>query len=303
MRAVCVEAPRTLAVQEVEPPRAADGEALVRVGGCGVCGSDLNAWHGVPGVEYPLPAGAPGHEVWGTIEALGEGTTHLHAGQLVTGLMWNGLAELATARMDHLVAVERPLLGEPLACAVNVVRRAGLARGARVAIVGFGYLAALIARVLPPLTEWVAIARRPDSRDLALRLGGSAAYDFDGVPRTLWDSFPVVIEAAGVQQTLDYATWLTAYGGRLVIAGYHADGPRTVNMQSWNWKGLEVSNAHERRPEVYVSALRDGLRVLAERGIDLSDLVTHSVPLERAAQAFELAEQRPPGFVKAVVTP
>jgi threonine dehydrogenase-like Zn-dependent dehydrogenase len=72
------------------------------------------------------------------------------------------------------------LLGEPLACAANVVRRAtaGQPDDAAVAIVGFGYLAALIVQLMPlDLAEWIAVSRRPDSRDLALQLGADAAVD------------------------------------------------------------------------------------------------------------------------------
>ena len=88
-----------------------------------------------------------------------------------------------------------------------------------------------------------------------------------------------------------------------VIAGYHADGPRTVNMQSWNWKGIDVINAHERKPGVFVDALRQALGLVALRKLDPSALSTHVLPLERAAEAFALAEARPAGFVKAVIRP
>ena len=47
----------------------------------------------------------------------------------------------------------------------------------------------------------------------------------------------------------------------------------------------------------------EALRIVRERRIDLSSLVTHSVSLDQAGRAFELAEQRPPGFLKAVVRP
>jgi threonine dehydrogenase-like Zn-dependent dehydrogenase len=187
---------------------------------------------------------------------------------------------------------------------MNVVRRAGVRPGDRVAIVGFGYLGALIVQLLPPgLAEWIAVSRRPDSRTLAESFGASATYDFDCVPAAAWDSFPVVIEAAGVQQTLDYATWLTAFGGRLVIAGYHADGPRTVNMQSWNWKGIDVINAHERAPAAYVRALGGALSLVQARGLDLGRLQTHEWSLDEADQAFAAAETRPAGFIKSVVVP
>jgi threonine dehydrogenase-like Zn-dependent dehydrogenase len=299
MRAARLVGPGQLEIVEVADPTPGPDEVLVRVRACGVCASDLNAWRGVPGIDYPLPPGAPGHETWGDVVSAGPGVHHLASGQRVTGLVWNGLAELAVARADYLAAIDRPLLGEPLACAMNVVRRA--APVDHVAFVGFGYLAALCAQLLPAGTRWLALSRRDESRALALRLGAERAYSFDAVPSELWDSVPVVIEAAGVQATLDFATWLTAYGGRLVIAGYHADGPRTVNMQSWNWKGIDVVNAHERQPEVSVRALSDGLQLVTERHLDLAALQTHEFALDDAAAAFQTAEARPAGFVKAVV--
>lgn len=301
MRAAHLVGPRTLRIVDVPEPTPGPGQVLVRLGACGVCASDLNAWRGVAGIEYPLPPGAPGHETWGEVVAIGAGTEapNLRVGQRVTGLLWNGLAELGLAQAENLVEADELLLGEPLGCAVNVLRRAGPAES--IAFVGFGYLAALCAQLLPRGTRWMALSRRDESRALALHLGAEAAYAFDNVPAELWDSVPVVVEAAGVQQTLDFATWLTAYNGRLVIAGYHADGPRTVNMQSWNWKGIDVINAHDRRPEAIVDALRAGVRQLAEHDLQLESLLTHEFELDDATAAFRIAEERPSSFVKAVV--
>ncbi len=309
MRALGLHGPRQAAVVEVDAPSPDAGEVVVRIRSCGVCGSDLNAWRGVPGIQYPLPPGAPGHETVGEVVGLGPDVASPRVGEVVTGLMWNGFAELGVARADDLVVLppalaSSGLLGEPLACAMNVIRRSAIGPGDRIAIVGFGYLAALVVQLLPPeVGGWLALSRREDSRALALRLGAEAAYDFSHVPAELWDSFGVVIEAAGVQQTLDYATWLTAYGGRLVIAGYHADGPRTVNMQSWNWKGIDVINAHERQTWVYVGALREALALVLTRPLGFESLETHAWALEQAVEAFRFAEERPSGFVKGVLRP
>lgn len=306
MRALTFVGPRQVECVEVAEPCPGPGEALVRIDGCGVCGSDLNVWRGVPGVQFPLAPGAPGHETWGTIAAVGPEVTRFSVGEPVTGLLSNGFAEFGITAAENLVRVpaelRAELLGEPLACAMNVVRRAAVARGERVAVVGFGYLAALVAHLLTEqVGEWIAISRRGESRALATRLGARAVYDFADIPENAWDRFPVVIEAAGVQQTLDVATWLTAYGGRLVVAGYHADGPRTVNMQSWNWKGIDVINAHARQPSVYLDALGGAFEILRRR--PLPALVSHAWALEDASEAFVAAETRPPGFVKGIVRP
>jgi threonine dehydrogenase-like Zn-dependent dehydrogenase len=221
--------------------------------------------------------------------------------------MWNGFAEYGVAEIANLVVLPRDapeILGEPLACAANVVQRAGIRAGDEVAIVGFGYLAALVVQCLPESHgRWIAVARRESSRDLALSLGAAAVYDFDEIPAGAWDHFPVVIETTGAQQPLDYATWLTAYSGRLVIAGYHADGPRTVNMQSWNWKGIDVINAHEREPARYMEALRDVMPRVLRSEIRLDALHTQCWPLAQIADAFAASEVHAPGFTRALVRP
>jgi D-arabinose 1-dehydrogenase-like Zn-dependent alcohol dehydrogenase len=217
--------------------------------------------------------------VWGDVAALGDGVRGLQVGQTATGMAQNGYAEYVVTQAEDLLPLaerQEPLLGEPLACAANIVRRAAVQPEDALAVVGFSYLTALVVQLMRPRHPWIAISRRPDSRDLALELGASATYPFDAVPSACWDSFPVVIEGAGVQQTLDYAGWLVAYGGRLVIAGYHADGPRTVNLQTWNWKGIDVVNAHERQPEVYRRGLLAGLEAVAQHQLQLSRLVTHA---------------------------
>jgi threonine dehydrogenase-like Zn-dependent dehydrogenase len=302
MKALVLRGPRQAEAVEVARPRPEPGQVLVRVRACGVCGSDLNAWRGVPGIEYPLPPGQPGHEVWGEVAEVGSAVDGLWVGEVATGMAQPGYAEYVLAEANDLIklADDRPLLGEPLACAANVVRRAAIRPEDRLAIVGFGYLAALIVLLLRQ-RRWVAVSRRPDSRDLALNLGAEAAYAFDEVPTACWDSFPVVIESAGLQRTLDYATWLVGNGGRLVIAGYHADGPRSVNLQTWNGKGIDVINAHERQPDVYRRGLRAGLDIVRQYQLNLTSLITHAWSLERAAEAFTALEQRPSGFIKGVI--
>jgi threonine dehydrogenase-like Zn-dependent dehydrogenase len=110
-----------------------------------------------------------------------------------------------------------------------------------------------------------------------------------------------VIEAVGSQQALDRAGELTRVRGRLVIAGYHQDGPRLVNLQLWNWRGLDVVNAHERDRALYVEGMRQALSLAANGTIPLDQLITHTLPLEELDRAFQLMAGRPSGFLKSVV--
>jgi threonine dehydrogenase-like Zn-dependent dehydrogenase len=108
-----------------------------------------------------------------------------------------------------------------------------------------------------------------------------------------------VIEAVGKQWPLDLAGELVAEGGRLVIAGYHQDGPRQVSMQTWNWKGIDVVNAHERDPAVQLRGLREAVDAVAAGRIDLAPLLTHRYPLDQVGAAIEATRDKPEGFVKA----
>jgi threonine dehydrogenase-like Zn-dependent dehydrogenase len=111
-----------------------------------------------------------------------------------------------------------------------------------------------------------------------------------------------VIEAVGKQWPLDLAGELVGFGGRLVFAGYHQDGPRQVNMQDWNWKGIDVVNAHERDPEVCRRGLREAVEAVASGRIDPGALYTHRYPLKRLGEALAATRDKPQGFVKALVT-
>src|SRR5919202_2910867 len=111
----------------------------------------------------------------------------------------------------------------------------------------------------------------------------------------------VTIEAVGLQWPLDLAGELTRERGRLVIAGYHQDGPRHVNMQLWNWRGLDVINAHERDPEVYLEGIRGAVDAVASGALNPSPLYTHTFELDRLDEALDAMRARPDGFLKALV--
>ena len=112
-----------------------------------------------------------------------------------------------------------------------------------------------------------------------------------------------VIEAVGKQWPLDLAAELTRERGRLIVAGYHQDGPRQVNMWLWNWRGIDVINAHERDSKVYVRGIREAVDAVASGRLDPAPLYTHRFPLHRLGEALDATRDRPDGFLKALVTP
>ena len=111
-----------------------------------------------------------------------------------------------------------------------------------------------------------------------------------------------MVECVGKEWPLNLSAELTRERGRLVVAGYHQDGLRSVNMQLWNWRGIDVVNAHERDPQRYVEGMRAAVELMAAGILDPTPLFTHRFPLDRLGDALELTRQRPDGFMKALVT-
>jgi NADPH:quinone reductase len=105
----------------------------------------------------------------------------------------------------------------------------------------------------------------------------------------------------GLQWPLDLAGELTRERGRLMIAGFHQDGPRSVNMFLWNWRGLDVVNAHERDPHVYIAGIRAAVSAMGAGALDPSPLLTHRYELDELDAAFNATSERPDGFMKALV--
>ena len=317
MLASVIAAPRCAVIEKVDPPEPGAGQVLVRLEGSGVCASSLPLWEGRDWFEYPQPPGAPGHEGWGRVVACGEGVTDIEIGARVAALTYRAHAEYDVAAADAVVPLpaslgDVPIPGEPLGCAFNIFRRSAIEPGQTVAIVGIGYLGALLTRLAANAgARVIAISRRPFALDLARSYGAAETIVMDDHWRILDEVKRLtegrwcerVIEAVGLQWPLDLAAELTRERGRLIIAGYHQDGPRQVNMQLWNWCGLDVVNAHERDPRVYVEGMREAVEAVAAGRLRPDALVTHLFGLDRLGEALEAARTRPDGFLKAVVTP
>ncbi|HSU20663.1 MAG TPA: zinc-binding dehydrogenase [Variovorax sp.] len=316
MLAGVIAAPGRAVVERVARPEPGPGQVLLRLEGSGVCASSLPLWQGRDWFQYPQAAGAPGHEGWGRVAALGEGVSGLRVGDRVAALTYRAHAEYDLAEASAVVPLPPsldgvPMPGEPLGCAFNIFERSGIEAGQTVAIVGIGFLGALLTRLAVRAgARVIAISRRPFALDVARQSGAHHTLLMDDHWRILDEVKRLtdgrwcerVIEAVGLQWPLDLAAELTGERGRLIVAGYHQDGPRQVNMQMWNWRGFDVVNAHERDPARYVAGIRAAIDAMQAGGVDPAPLFTHRFPLDRLGDALELALRRPDGFLKAVVT-
>jgi NADPH:quinone reductase len=314
MRAAVLSGPRRIEVALVDRPSPGPGEVLVRLEGSGLCGSSLAPWQGREWCQYPFAPGAPGHEGWGSVAEVGPGVESLAAGDRVALLSGAAFAEYDVARADRVVripaAIPGPFPGEALGCGANVFRRSGIRAGDLVAVVGTGFLGLVALRFAALAGAHVfAVSRRETALAFARDYGAAGTAAVRSRPATVAAMtrlaggrlFDVVIEAVGNQASLDLASELVREGGRLVIAGLHQDGPRTVNMWLWNWRGIDVVNAHERDPRIQREGVVAAAGAVSAGRLDPGPLFT-TYPLDRLDAAFQAMEVRPDGFVKALVT-
>jgi threonine dehydrogenase-like Zn-dependent dehydrogenase len=314
MYAAVITEPKHIQIQDVAVPQPGANEVRVRLEGCGVCASNLPVWEGRKWFDYPREPGSPGHEGWGHVDAIGSEVKDFQIGDRVALISYHAYAECDVAAADSLLKLPpaldgQPFPGEPLGCAINVFRRSDVQPGQTVAIVGIGFLGALLTQLCAHAgARVIAITRRPFALDLARECGAAETIVMDDHYRVIEQvkSFTDgqgcerVIEAVGKQWPLDLAAELTRERGRLIIAGYHQDGRRSVDMQLWNWRGLDVINAHERDPAIYVEGLREAVRAVVEGRLDPRPLLTHNFALEEIAEAYRASAARPEGFIKAV---
>ncbi|HLH94887.1 MAG TPA: zinc-binding dehydrogenase [Xanthobacteraceae bacterium] len=315
MAAAILTGPGRLYIDEVAIPEPAAGQVRVRLDGCGVCASNLVPWSGPEWMKFPTEPGALGHEGWGVVDSLGTGVEGLKVGDRVAALSYKSYAEYDIAEAQAVVKIPaalygQPFPGEPLGCAMNIFRRSRIAPGQNVAIVGIGFLGAVLTRLATDAgARVIAVSRRPFALDVARRMGAAEIIPMNDHAGTiervkeLTGGFLCerVIEAVGKQAPLDLAAELTCVRGRLIIAGYHQDGARQVNMWLWNWRGLDVINAHERESEAYIRGIREAVDAVASGRLDPRPLYTHFYPLDRLDEALNAVRDRPDGFLKALV--
>ena len=219
MRAAILTGPGEVRVEAVPRPEPGPGQVRIRLEGSGVCASNLTPWAGPDWMRFPTEPGALGHEGWGVVDALGDGVDGLSVGTRVAALSYKAYAEYDIADADAVVPLPaalagQPFPGEPLGCAMNIFRRSEIRVGQTVAIVGIGFLGAILTRLASDTgARVIAVSRRPFSLDVARAFGAAETIPMTDhnaiigqVKELTGGAFcDRVIEAVGKQEPLDLA--------------------------------------------------------------------------------------------------
>jgi len=314
VRAVELVDAHRLELVELPVPEAAPGEVVVRVDGCGICGSDLTSY------KIGLFTDAvPGHELAGVVHAIGERVTGWSVGEaavvdpkipcgrcddcrngasyrcamaLTSGIGFarnGGFAEFVAApaallhRLTTGLALEHACLVEPLSVAIHGVERARLHPGNPVVVVGLGPIglftvATLHARGIGPI---VGIDPVEDRRRLALDLGAAAVVSELREVRSHVAPTPAVIECSGHAPLLHAAADLVMPGGRLVLVGVPF-GEASVVPLMWVTREIEIIGSIASDADDFAASLT---MLAADPGI--ARVATRRVSLAQVPEVFE----------------
>lgn len=310
-----LKAPQTVTVEELELPEPGKAEVRIRLEGSGVCASNIPVWEGRDWFDYPITPGEPGHEGWGVIDKVGRDVTSWKVGDRVTALTYNAYATHDIAKEDSIVKLPaslngKPFPGEPLGCAMNIFNRSDIQKGQKVAIVGSGFLGTLLVQLAKSAgAEVIAVSRREFSLDTAKKAGADHLIQMNDhyeiiekVKELTHGNFcERVIECTGKEWPLNLSIELTGERGKLIVAGFHQDGMRNLNVQMLNWRGIDMISAHERDPQQYINGIKAAVEAVEQGKMDPYPLFTHRFSLEEMGQAYQHLTERPEGFIKALI--
>jgi threonine dehydrogenase-like Zn-dependent dehydrogenase len=313
MRAVRLVDAHQLEVVELPDPEPQAGEVVVRVDGCGICGSDLSSY------KVGLFSDAvPGHEFSGTVESIGAGVTDWKPGDRTVvdpkmpcgicddcraGAAWRcaialtaglgfardgGFAErvLSPAQLLHRIPERLDLhdacLVEPLSIAIHGVER-GRLNGGPAVVVGLGPIGLFTVAVLRARGVDLIIGVDPvdDRRRLALQLGATNTLTTAAEVRATIEPAPSVFECSGYAPVLQTAADLVAPGGVMVMLGVPF-GEASVAPLMWVTREISIVGSIASSEQDF----EDSIAMLAADP-SLANIVTRRISLAEVPAAFE----------------
>ncbi|MEV6875399.1 zinc-dependent alcohol dehydrogenase family protein [Amycolatopsis sp. NPDC051128] len=329
MRAAIVDRPGEIRVGEVPDPKPGERQVVVKVGACGICGTDLHIADGhFPPTPYPI---VPGHEFAGEIVELGAdvpgewkigdrvavdpslfcgycgpcraGHGNLCANWGATGDTVNGaFAEYVAVpsstcyRTPDAMTWEQGALVEPVSCAVHGVRRVGVEAGERFLVVGAGTMGLIMQQLLQRSGAHVTVVDRNEARLPRAQALGAVATAKD-VSDLNGEKFDVAVDCTGAAPAIEAAFDSTRRGGRLLVFGV-APAEARVALSPFRIYNDEITIVGSM---AVLHSFGAALDLVGSGAIDTGSLLTDTLPLEQYPEA--LAKMRDGSGLKVQVLP
>ncbi|MRX44736.1 zinc-dependent alcohol dehydrogenase [Agromyces kandeliae] len=312
----------TITVSEAEPRPPAPGQVQIRVAYVGLCGTDLHILHGSMDARVRTPL-VFGHEMSGTIAALGEGVTGWDLGDAVTvmPLAWDGTCPACLAGNEHIcqnldfigidspgalqavwnvpadvlvalphgIALDAAALVEPVAVAVHDVRRSEIAIGEKAVVIGGGPIGVLIATVARAFGAEVAVIELDANRRAQIAGLGFATLDPREVDQVAW--VEEWTGGAGADVVFEVSGAAAAVLGATSLAKVRGTlvvvaihpRPREIDLQRVFWRELRILGARVYQRTDFEKAVE----LVADGTIPSDLLITKVVPLAETRAAFD----------------
>lgn len=332
MKRVRLVKPAKLVVEKVEVPEPSEGEVLIEVKACGICGSDIHAYQGKhPFISTPIVLG---HEFSGITAETGKhvvvepsivcgecyncrtGRYNICNELKVMGCQTDGaFAEYVTVQANKVFPIpedmpfEEAALVEPAAVGVHAVKQAGVRKGDRVVIIGSGTIGLMVLQATKAFGagETVITDVLDPRLELARELGAEHAINAKEDDPVKWihdtfgrDGIDKVFECVGGDQsiTVNQAIKLARKGTRIVLVGVFG-GKLPVELspvQDWELE-LVGSLMYESNDFSEAIDLIYGGKINAKR------LISKIFPLKRAEEAIKLSKRGKGKIMKIVLIP
>jgi 2-desacetyl-2-hydroxyethyl bacteriochlorophyllide A dehydrogenase len=335
MKAALFERPGVLRVVKRDIRRLAEGEVLVRVEACGICGTDL---HIVEGTSRSTPPVVLGHEFSGVVEDPGtargiaagahvavdpniacgrcffcrRGLVHLCSSLRALGVdIDGGMAEFCIVPENQLhtlpdgMSANDGALIEPVSCAVHGVDKANIRPGDTVAILGGGTIGLVMLQLVRNAGAALTILVEPleEKRALARRLGADFVLDpaTDDIRSAVLDrtsvGADVVIECVGKPATMQLSIEIARRGGVVEFFGVCPVGVTIpVEPNTVYFKELTIVGSYV-NPQTFTRAAA----LLASGRVRTNELMIRQFPLDGVHEAF--AALREGKTLKSIITP
>ena len=322
MRAVIIEKPGVIRVDDVPEPAVGPEEVLVKVGACGICGTDIHIIDGeFPPTKYPI---TPGHEFGGEVAAVGSAVSGITVGDRVgvdptlncghcyfcqrgKGNLcenWNAVGVTTSGGFAEYVAVPQrtvyPIpdtmsiaeaaLIEPVSCVVHGFHLLQPRVGDSYLIYGAG----------PMGLQNAQLARFNGAREVAIidinpsRLERARQFGFDALGTSLEEvrqyaprGFDNVIEATGVTKVAERAIDGVIRGGKLLLFGVCPPG-ETAAYDAFKVYNDEITILGTMAVNLSYGPALDAINAGA---IDAKQMVSHTFPLDQFEEAVALVRK------------